>query len=119
MMEKKNIVLMCVVVLMFCFTQVTLDYFLPQAKTNFDVWMHYFIIKDALCDTMFFLMAVVVFSNVKGLLKAVACFFLFLAGGSFIDKVIFGLNQHLISDFILIVVSIALSIHLYFSKWKT
>src|SRR4029079_13383210 len=118
MMEKIEIVLLGIVVSMFCFAQVTLDYFLPEAKTNFDVWMHYFIIKDATYDTILFLMALVTFLNVRGLPKAISCFALLIMGGSFIDKVIFNVNQYLYSDIILIVLSIILSIHLYFTKWK-
>lgn len=104
---------------MFCFAQVTLGIFLPEAKTDFDTWMHYFIIKDAIYDTMLFFMAFIVFCNVHSLVKALACFLVIMSGGSFIDKVVFGLNQYLYSDLILIVIAVSLSIHFYFSKWKT
>lgn len=103
---------------MFCFAQVTLDIFIPEAKTKFDVWLHYFIIKDAITDTMLFFMAFITFTHVHGVAKALACFLVFITGGSFIDKIIFNLNQYLYSDFLLIVLSTAFSIHMYFTKWK-
>ncbi len=104
---------------MFCTTQITLDKYLPEAKTNFDVWLHYFIIKDAAYDTMLFFMALVTFLNVHRIAKAVACYALMVTGGSFIDKVIFSINQYLYSDVILIGLSLVISVYLYFKKWKT
>lgn len=103
----------------FCSLQLTLDHYFPEAKTNFDVWRHYFIINNAGYDTMLFFMAFVTFLNVKGVLKLLSCFLVIMTGGSFIDKVVFGLNQYLYSDLILIVIAVSLSIHFYFSKWKT
>lgn len=118
-MEKRSIVLLSVFIVMFCGTQVSLDYFLPQARTDFEVWLHYFIIKDALYDTMLFFLSIITFIHVKNVLKALTCFCVIVTGGSFIDKVIFNINQYLFSDIILIIAAVSLSLYLYLTKWKT
>jgi hypothetical protein len=115
----RNIVLLGVLALMFCLTEVTLIYFLPLAETDYDVWLKYFMAKDACYDTMFFLFSLVVFWNAQGLAKAVACFLVIVTGGSFIDKVIFDLNQYLLSDVVLILMGLFLSIYFYLTRWKT
>jgi hypothetical protein len=115
----RNIVLLGILALMFCLTEVTLTYYLPDAKTDFDVWLKYFMAKDACYDTMFFLFSLVVFWNAQGLAKAVACFLVIVTGGSFIDKVIFDLNQYLLSDVVLILMGLFLSIYFYLTRWKT
>lgn len=114
----RNIVSLGIIALMFCLTEVTLTYYLPDAKTDFDVWLKYFMAKDACYDTMFFLFSLVVFWNTQCLAKAVACFLVIVTGGSFIDKVIFDLNQYLLSDVVLISLAIILSIYLYQKQWK-
>lgn len=116
-MTKVSVILMVFFVVLFCYTQVTLDYFFPHARTNFDEWMKFFIVKDAIYDFMFFMMSLVVFWNVKGLTKSVMCFAVFMTGGSFIDKVIFNLNQYLLSDILLILMALFFSLKNYVS-WR-
>jgi hypothetical protein len=115
----RNIVLLGVLALMFCLTEVTLIYFLPLAETDYDVWFKYFMAKDACYDTMFLFFSLVTFWNVNGIAKAIACFLVIVTGGSFIDKVIFDINQYLLSDIVLISLAIILSIYLYLTRWKS
>ncbi len=115
----RNTILLILVCVMFCIGEVTLTHFLPLAKTNYDEWFHYYIAKDAVYDAMFFLMSAVVFNVTHRVTKAVAFFFFLISGGSFIDKVIFNINQYLHSDAILIIGGLALSTYLYRTKWKT
>lgn len=94
--------------LMFCLTEVTLSYFLPLAKTHFDVWLDYFIKKDAAYDIMFFAHWLILYFCVKNIsidLRAITAFGVIVSGGSFIDKVIFDLNQYLLSDIVLIIIA--------------
>jgi magnesium-transporting ATPase (P-type) len=114
----RNIVLLGVLALMFCLTEVTLTYFLPFKDTDFDVWLKYFFAKDACYDTMFFLFSLITFWNVNGLAKAISSFLVIITGGSFIDKVIFDENQYLLSDIVLITLAIILSTYIYLKRWK-
>lgn len=86
---------------MFFTTEWTLTYFLPTAATDFNVWMKYFMAKDAAYDIMFFLMFLVCFWSTRGFAKATSAAMVVMSGGSVIDKVIFGLNQYLWSDILL------------------
>jgi hypothetical protein len=115
----RNIVLLIAISLAFCLTELTLTHFLPLAKTDFDVWLQYFIAKDAVYDTMFFLFSLLLFWNVKKPAeKAITFFLIIVTCGSFADKVIAKLNQYLFSDIVLISVGLIISVILYF-KWKT
>lgn len=115
----RNIVLLIALILAFCLTELTLTYFLPLARTDFDVWLQYFIAKDAVYDAMFLVTALLLFWNLKTPLeRALSFFFIIVSCGSFADKVIANLNQYLFSDIFLITVGIIISVILYF-KWKT
>lgn len=110
----RNIAVLIILVVAFYITELTLTYFLPLAKTDFDVWLKYFIAKDAVYDAMFFLLFLLVFwmARTKGE-KAVSAFAVIVSGGSFVDKVIFSLNQYLTSDVILTLMALAVSISIY------
>jgi hypothetical protein len=115
----RNIVLLIVLSLAFCWTEASLTYFLPLARTDFDVWLKYFMAKDAVYDAMFFLFSLVLFWNLnERVSKSVSVFLVIVTGGSFIDKVLFDINQYLLSDIVLISMGILLSINTY-RKWKT
>lgn len=89
---------------------------LPLAPQDYEVWKVYFVVKDAVYDAMFFVFSLVLFWNFQDrLLKSMSVFLVIVTGGSFIDKVIFDLNQYLVSDIVLIVTGIILSA----VKWKT
>lgn len=118
----KNIVLLIILGLAFCLTQVTLSIYFPERLNDGDVWDRYFIAKDATYDTMFFVFSLLVFWSYKvhenpGA-KALCVFLVIVTGGSFIDKVIFGINQYLRSDILLIAMGVVLSVIKY-RKWKT
>jgi hypothetical protein len=120
-MKKVDIALIVLFLLLFTFNEVSLTKFLPEALHDDNVyrqWFKYFIVKDAITDAMFFLLAVIVFRNTTGALKAFCLFAVFLTGGSFIDKVVFNLNQYLVSDIALIVTAGIVSIYLYHNRWK-
>jgi hypothetical protein len=106
----RNIVLLIILALAFCLNELTLTYFLPLAKSDFDVWLKYFIAKDATYDAMFFIFSLVTFSmaDTRGT-KSVCTFLVIVTGGSFIDKVIFDMNQYLPSDVALICLGILFS----------
>lgn len=115
----KNIVLLIALALAFCLTEVTLIYFLPLAKTDFDVWLKYFFAKDAVYDTMFFIFSLLLFWNLKiPLQRAISVFLVVVTGGSFMDKVIFNQNLYLLSDVALIASGIVVSIICYI-RWKS
>ena len=114
----KNIVLLIALALAFCITEATLIYFLPLAKTNFDVWLKYFFAKDAVYDAMFFVFSLLLLWNLKiPLQRAISVFLVVVTGGSFMDKVIFNHNQYLLSDVALFVSGILVSIICYI-RWK-
>lgn len=112
MKERITVIVIVVCGIMFIGSEWTLTYFLPLAKTDFDVWLQYFIKKDAIYDIMFFLMFLVCFWLTKGFAKAVCAIMVVMAGGSVIDKVIFGINQYLWSDLLLTALAI-------FYGWRT
>ncbi len=115
----KNIVLLILLSLAFCLTEVTLTYFLPLARTDFEVWLQYFFAKDAVYDAMFFVFSMLLFWNLKEPLpRAISVFLVIVTGGSFIDKVIFDLNQYLLSDIVLIILGLIVSA-INYRKWKT
>lgn len=94
---------MVLFVVLFFTAQITLTYFFPRAGEEWEVWQKYYIAKDGTYDFMFALMSWIVFSLSEGKpgLKAVAAFALVMTAGSFIDKVVFNLNQYLVSDILL------------------
>lgn len=98
-----------------CFAELSLTYFFPLSDSDWYVWKRYYIAKDAAYDFMFVLSSWLVFSLAKDkpLLKACAAFALILAAGSFADKVIFKLNQYLLSDVLLIVLGLLASWRIY------
>jgi hypothetical protein len=106
------------VILMFCFAQLTLSYFFPDRRTDFEVWSKYFVVKDAIYDIMFFLSFLIVFWNTTKATKSLAAFIVIVSGGSVIDKVIFNLNMYLWSDIIMILMAAIVSVHLYRTRWK-
>jgi hypothetical protein len=118
----KYIAPLTVLALAFCLTEVTLTYFLPNAKDDFDVWLQYFIAKDGVYDAMFFLFSLTSFYAFKELKKMwptmICAFLVIVTGGSFIDKVIFSLNQYLFSDIALIAMGVLASTQIY-RRWKT
>lgn len=113
----KNIFIVSIILLFF-FTEITLNYFLPTAKTDFDTWLCYFLLKDAVYDIMFFLLFILLYwmSN-NADFKAISVFAVIMAGGSAIDKVLFGINQYLISDILVIVIALVCAINVKL-KWK-
>lgn len=119
----RNIVLLILLSIAFCITEGTLTHFLPNAATDFDVWLKYFIAKDAVYDAMFFVFSLLIFwnidrkNNLQIVGKCICIFLVFVTGGSFIDKVIFDLNQYLISDIFLMFWGFVMSVTLY-RKWK-
>jgi hypothetical protein len=98
---------------MFLFTELTLTYFLPLAKTDMDVWFQYFLKKDALYDVMFFLFFLIVFWKTTGLDKSISSFGVIMSGGSAFDKQIMGINQYLYSDVVLVIIGILISVYIY------
>lgn len=98
---------------MFCLTEFTLRYFLPLAKTDWNVWLKYYHIKDAVYDLMFFIASYLIYSMSTKLLKVLAAFAVVMTGGSVIDKVIFGINGYLVSDIALVAVAIGAGIYVY------
>ena len=98
---------------MFSFNELTLTHFLPMARTHFETWLQYFIVRDAIYDAMFFISFIVLYWALPGIGKSIAAFGVFLTGGSFIDKVIFGLNQYLYSDIILVIMALLFSLYVY------
>lgn len=107
-----------VLIVLFCTTELTLNYYLPLAKTNREVWLQYFIIKDAIYDFMFLLFFIVTFYLANSAMsKALTTFGVIVSAGSFVDKVIFGVNQFLISDIILIIVALVCAIAVRL-KWR-
>jgi hypothetical protein len=99
-------------VVMFFVSELTLTYFFPRAGEHWEEWQRYFIAKDAAYDLMIVLSSWLVFSLAdKPLLKAIAAFALIMTAGSFVDKVIFQLNQYLWSDVLLTVLGI-------FASWR-
>ncbi len=109
----KTTVILSIVVLMFLFTELTLTYFLPLAKTDMDVWFQYFLKKDALYDVMFFLFFLIVFWKTTGLDKSISSFGVIMSGGSAFDKQIMGINQYLYSDVVLVIIGILISVYIY------
>ncbi len=101
---------------MFLLTELTLEYFFPTARVNFEIWVKYFIRKDQMYDIMFFLSFLLVFWKMKGFDKSIALFITIMAGGSVLDKLIFGVNQYVWSDLVLIFVAIAVSLYKYFKN---
>lgn len=117
----KNIVLIILLSLAFCLVEATLTFFLPEKATDWDVWLRYFWTRDKTYDAMFFGFSLLVFWSYKvhenpGA-KALCVFLVIVTGGSFIDKVIFDLNQYLLSDIVLIAMGVFLSVIKY-RKWK-
>jgi uncharacterized membrane protein len=101
-------------VVMFFTCQLVLSYFFPLHKDDLEEWQRYFMAKDAAYDLMFVLSSWLVFSLAeKPLLKAIAAFALIMTAGSFVDKVIFQLNQYLWSDVLLTVLGIIASWRVY------
>lgn len=99
-------------VVMFFTCQLLINYFFPLHKDDWEVWQKAFMVKDAAYDLMFVLSSWLVFSLAdKPLLKAIAAFALIMTAGSFVDKVIFQLNQYLWSDVLLTVLGI-------FASWR-
>lgn len=115
----KNVILLVLIALAFCLTEeVTLTYFFPMAATDWDTWVKYFIAKDGTYDAMFFAFSLLLVWNVKEIrAKAICAFLLIVTGGSFIDKVIFGINKYMYSDIVLITGAIIVSIYLYL-RWR-
>jgi hypothetical protein len=118
----KYIASLIVLALAFCLTELTLTYFLPLAKTDHDTWLQYFIIKDGVYDAMFFLFSLMSFWAFRELKKKwptmIAAFLVVVTGGSFVDKVLFNLNQYLLSDVVLITMGVIMAINIY-RRWKT
>jgi hypothetical protein len=106
-------------VVIFCFAQLTLTYFFPRAGEEWEVWQKYYIAKDATYDFLFVITSWLVFSLAEGKprLKAVAAFALIMTAGSFIDKVIFSLNQYLWSDVLLIGLGLLASWRVYKAEY--
>lgn len=103
---------------MFSTTELTLSYVLPRAVKDINTWFDYFIKKDALYDLMFFLMFLLIYWSTIKFAKALSLFAIFLSGGSFVDKQIFGINQYVYSDIALIIIGISVSLYMYFKRWK-
>lgn len=115
----RNIVIIIIIAVGFCVNEATWTFFYPLAHSDWDAWTKYFALKDAGYDTMFLLFSLLLFWNFKEPLpKALTVFLITVTSGSFIDKVIFDLNQYLLSDVVLILMGILLSI-INYRKWKT
>lgn len=111
---------MCLIILClaFCLNEFTLTYFLPLSKTHFDVWMNYYITRDGVYDAMFSIFSFMCLWNLREpKIKTISLFIVIITTGSFIDKVIFGLNQYLKSDLFLFLGGGIYSIYKY-KKWK-
>lgn len=114
----KTIVLLILIALVFCLNAIALKYFFPMAATDWGVWVKYFTAKDGINDAMYFALALVLVWNVKHILaRAISVFFLIVTGGSFLDKVIFGINRFVFSDIGLIIGGLIVSIYLYL-RWR-
>lgn len=114
----KNVILLVIIALVFCINEIALKHFFPMAATDWEVWIKYFTAKDGTYDAMFFAFSLLLVWNVKDIrAKAISVFLLIVTGGSFVDKVIFGINEFVFSDIGLIVSGLIVSIYLYL-RWR-
>jgi hypothetical protein len=114
MRKRIGIALLLILTVAFCTTEITLIYFLPLARTDFDVWLDYFGKKDAVYDAMFLFYSLLIFWNIQNRWgKSISAFLVVVTGGSFIDKVVFSLNQHLTSDIVLILLGLVFMVVTY------
>lgn len=114
----KNVILLVLIALAFCLTELTLIYFYPTKKEDWPVWEIYFKVKDGTYDAMFFAFSLVLVWNVKEIrARAISVFLLVMTGGSVLDKVFFGINKYVYSDIGLIIGGLIVSIYLYL-RWR-
>lgn len=99
-------ILLTLVSIFFISGQFALSIFFPLRNSDPEIWDNYFIAKDGTYDIMFFMMFLVCFWSTNGFAKAVCAVMIFMAGGSVIDKVVFGINQYLLSDILLTAVAL-------------
>lgn len=86
----------------------------PLAETDYYEFRKFYYERNKVYEFMFTGFFLVSFLDSKNRLsKSVACFFMTLTCGSFIDKTIFGISKYLWSDLILVLVAFIISIYVY------
>lgn len=91
-----------------------LQLFYPNVSTDYYQYVEFVAVRNRIYEFMFagFFGLTYLCSEYR-LLKSIACFFMVLAVGSAVDKILFGVTSYLVSDIFLVLISILLSIIVY------
>jgi len=90
----------------------------PLVSDSWDQYVSFVATRNIVYEWMFAFFFLLVFLSTHKLVRAVACFFMVLAFGSVVDKTFFGITWYLVSDVLLVVVALLLSIYVYVRENK-
>lgn len=88
----------------------------PDVSNSQEEYYKFISSRNIVYEGMFFMFFVLVFLLSEGFMKSVACFFVIMTAGSLIDKAVFHMTEYLISDIILAIIAIAISVYVYFFR---
>ena len=106
-------ILLCVLGAMYLGNNWVMRALFPDASKDPYVYIAMTLERNKVYELMFTGFFLVSFLDMHRTPKAVACFFLILTCGSFIDKTVFNITHYLISDAILAIVAVIISIYVY------
>lgn len=95
-----------------------LQWIYPGVSDNYYQFIEFIQARNQVYEIMFTGFFLLVFLYARNLTKAIACFFLVLASGSVVDKTVFHVTKYLLSDIILLIVAILISIKVYAGENK-
>lgn len=99
---------------MYVLNSIVMTALFPEASNDCYVYIDMTKERNKVYEFMFTVFFLVSFIDTKKRLsKSVACFFMILTCGSFIDKAIFGISRYLASDIILVIIALLISIYVY------
>lgn len=81
--------------------------------TVYDEYVKFWNVRGILYDGMFFSISFILFLSWKGVERVLACFMSIITAGSFIDKAFFKIADYVYSDFVLVILSIIVSVIVY------
>lgn len=108
-MNKLAKIITAICVVAFVFYSEVLKLIYPNASEDYAEFVQYYYTKIRFDETMFMLLFFVVFLLSSRWIRAISLFGFVVTFGSVADKIIFGFNDYLYTDIILIIVGLRLA----------
>jgi len=98
-----RLIIVSLCAIFFCLNSEVFEILYPTLESDYDVFLKYYASKNIAFEIAFSLFFLCIFLNSYKWVRAVAIFGFVMTFGSIVDKLIFGINDYIITDVILLI----------------